>query len=48
MLKRKTLPKSIRIHIRRAKADIRRKTDNQTDQNKMITELYAGFGVKMS
>ena len=39
------LTRSVRCHIRRMKAEIRRGTDDLEEQKKKITELYAKFGV---
>ncbi|MBN1585154.1 hypothetical protein JW899_02175 [Candidatus Uhrbacteria bacterium] len=39
------LSRSVRCHIRRQKAEIRRKTDKVGEQEKMIADLYAKFGV---
>lgn len=47
---KKKLPNSIRKHIRKQKAQIRRKFSDEAEQETAITELYAKFlsGVETS
>lgn len=39
----KELPKSIRKHIRKEKARIRREVMNEEEREKLINQLYQGF-----
>ena len=41
------LPRSVRLSIRREKADIRKGTVGKAAQEQKIVELYSRFGVSM-
>ena len=46
-LLRLRLPRSVRRHIRKMKAQIRKGTTDVAEQTRKIVELYAKFGVVM-
>jgi len=41
---KRCLMRSVRVHIRREKAQIRRKTQDVGERERLITELYGRFG----
>jgi len=41
---KRCLTRSTRVHIRREKAQIRRKTQDAGERERLITELYGRFG----
>jgi len=45
MKKKMKIPKSVKIYIRRQKADIRRAASGEEERYKLVQELYARLGL---